>query len=52
MVAWAWATNGFFSVIGSVATAILAMTVGFRVVFGVAAVVYLAACWLLTRLAR
>lgn len=52
MVAWAWATNGFFSVIGSVATTILAMSVGFRVVFAMAAVVYLAAAALLTRLAR
>ncbi len=52
MVAFAWATNGFFSVIGSVATTILAMSVGFRVVFAVAALVYLAAAWLLVRLAR
>jgi hypothetical protein len=29
-VAWAWAVNGFFSVIGSVLTTILAMTFGFR----------------------
>ena len=52
LVAWAWATNGFFSVIGSVATTILAMTGGFRVVFAAAGVVYLLACWLLARLAR
>jgi hypothetical protein len=52
LVAWAWATNGFFSVIGSVATTMLAMTFGFRVVFAVAGVTYLAACWILTRLAR
>jgi spermidine synthase len=52
LVAWAWATNGFFSVIGSVATTILAMTTGFRVVFAAAGVIYLAACWLLARLAR
>ncbi len=51
LVAWAWATNGFFSVIGSVATTMLAMTVGFRVVFAVAALVYLVAIGLLTRLA-
>ena len=29
-VAWAWAVNGFFSVIGSVLTTILSMTFGFR----------------------
>lgn len=28
-MAWGWATNGFFSVIGSVLTTILAMTYGF-----------------------
>jgi hypothetical protein len=28
-VAWGWATNGFFSVVGSVSTTILAMSVGF-----------------------
>jgi len=52
LVAWAWATNGFFSVIGSVATTMLAMTVGFRLVFAAAGVTYLVACRLLTRLAR
>jgi hypothetical protein len=31
-VAWAWAVNGFFSVIGSVLTTILSMTFGFRAV--------------------
>ncbi|NNE74205.1 MAG: hypothetical protein HKN26_11115 [Acidimicrobiales bacterium] len=31
-VAWAWAINGFFSVIGSVLTTILSMTFGFRTV--------------------
>jgi hypothetical protein len=31
-VAWGWAVNGFFSVIGSVLTTILSMTFGFRAV--------------------
>ena len=31
-MAWAWAVNGFFSVIGSVLTTILSMTFGFRTV--------------------
>jgi hypothetical protein len=31
-VAWGWAVNGFFSVIGSVLTTILSMAVGFRLV--------------------
>ena len=37
-VAWGWAVNGFFSVIGSVLTTMLAMTFGF-------ANVLLFACW-------
>jgi len=46
-VAWGWAVNGFASVIGSVLTTILAMTFGFRAVFGVALVAYLVAIALL-----
>ena len=42
-VAWAWAVNGFFSVIGSVLTTILSMTFGFRVVMFLALVAYAAA---------
>ena len=46
-VAWAWAVNGFFSVIGSVLTTVLSMTFGFRAVqfsalgvYAVAAIVF------------
>lgn len=39
-VAWAWAVNGFFSVIGSVLTTMLAMSFGFRAVQVSALVVY------------
>jgi hypothetical protein len=39
-VAWSWAVNGFFSVIGSVLTTILAMSFGFRAVQLVALGVY------------
>ena len=39
-VAWGWAVNGFFSVIGSVGTTILAMAYGFRTVQVVALCVY------------
>ena len=51
-VAWSWAINGFFSVIGSVLTTILAMTYGFRLVqlFGLLA--YAAAAVALSRLSR
>ena len=39
-VAWSWAVNGFFSVIGSVLTIILAMSIGFRAVQGIALAIY------------
>ena len=39
-VAWAWAVNGFFAVIGSVLTTILSMALGFRTVQFVALAVY------------
>jgi Spermine/spermidine synthase domain len=43
LVPWAWGVNGFFTVIGSVSTVILAMALGFRIVLGVAAACYLVA---------
>ncbi|MEL7206933.1 MAG: hypothetical protein AAGK32_01650, partial [Actinomycetota bacterium] len=49
-VAWSWAVNGFFSVIGSVLTTILAMTFGFDTVLVVALVTYLIALGALYRL--
>jgi hypothetical protein len=39
-MAWGWALNGFFSVIGSVLTTILSMTLGFRMVLVLAVAVY------------
>ena len=47
-VAWAWAINGFFSVLGSVSSGILAMMVGFSAVMWIALGMYLvgiAAFW-------
>jgi hypothetical protein len=48
-IAWGWAVNGFFSVIGSVGTTILAMAFGFRAVqvaalctYGVAVLAFIA----------
>jgi hypothetical protein len=49
-VAWAWAINGFFSVIGSVLTTILSMTFGFRTVQFAALGIYLIAAAAFTRL--
>jgi MFS family permease len=39
-VAWAWAVNGFFSVVASVLSTILSMTIGFNLVFLLALVIY------------
>jgi hypothetical protein len=46
-VAWGWAVNGFFSVIGSVLTTILSMTFGFRAVLFLGLLAYAVATWLL-----
>jgi hypothetical protein len=43
LVPWAWAVNGFFTVIGSVGAMILGMALGFSAVLIVAAMCYLAA---------
>ena len=47
-VAWAWAVNGFFSVVSSVLSTVLSMALGFDVVMLLALVVYgigIAALW-------
>lgn len=51
-VAWAWAVNGFASVVGSVSTTMLSMTYGFRAVQWGAVVVYAFAVAALARLRR
>ncbi len=51
-VAWGWAINGFFSVIGSTLTTIVSMSYGFRVVLLSAVVLYLIVIVLLRRLVR
>ena len=51
-VAWAWAINGFFSVIGSVLTTILSMTFGFATVQLLAVAIYAVAVATYGRLAR
>ena len=51
-VAWAWAVNGFFSVIGSVLTTILSMALGFRTVQFAALAIYAIAVVAFTRLPR
>jgi hypothetical protein len=49
-VAWAWAVNGFFSVVGSVLTTILSMALGFRMVQFAALLVYGIAAFAFMRL--
>jgi hypothetical protein len=51
-VAWAWAVNGFFSVIGSVLTTILSMSFGFHAVQYAALGFYLIAAVAFSRLRR
>ena len=50
-VAWGWAINGFFSVIGSTLTTMVSMTFGFRAVLLASVICYLVVVALLTRLA-
>jgi predicted membrane-bound spermidine synthase len=49
-IAWSWAINGFFSVIGSVGTTILSMIFGFRVVLVLGLATYTIAVLALRRL--
>jgi hypothetical protein len=50
-VAWGWAINGFFSVIGSTLTTMASMALGFRAVLVASVVLYLVVITLLDRLA-
>lgn len=49
-VAWAWAVNGFFSVIASVLATILAMILGFKALMLVALAVYAVGVFALSRI--
>jgi len=40
IIPWAWATNGYFTVLGSALSVLMAMTMGFTAVFVVAAAIY------------
>ncbi len=50
-IAWSWAVNGFFSVIGAVLATMLSMTFGFTVVLYLALAVYVVAAVAFRRLA-
>jgi len=43
IIPWAWAVNGYFTVIGTALSVLLAMIAGFTTVFLIAAAVYAAA---------
>ena len=49
-VAWAWAVNGFFSVMASILSTILAMVFGFKLVLSLALAIYAVGALALTRL--
>jgi hypothetical protein len=49
-VAWAWAINGFFSVIASILSTILAMAFGFKVLLLLALAIYLVGVVSLSRI--
>jgi len=49
MVPWAWAINGSLSVIGSIATVIVSMNLGFAAVLVIAVCIYAVAFWALVR---
>ena len=51
-ISWAWAINGFFSVIGSVLTTILAMTYGFGFTQSLGLAFYLTAILMLPHLSK
>jgi hypothetical protein len=48
IVSWAWATNGYFTVVGSALTVVIAVNFGFVAVFIAAAAIYAAAPFFLT----
>ena len=48
-VAWGWAVNGVFSVMGSIGATVLSMTFGFRAVLWAALVLYVVAAVTLRR---
>ena len=49
MIPWAWAMNGYFTVIGSALSVILAANLGFSIVFYVAVLAYLSSLFFLGR---
>lgn len=49
IIPWAWATNGYFTVVGSALSVLVASTTGFTSVFVIAAALYAISPWFLSR---
>jgi hypothetical protein len=52
LIPWAWSINGFFSVIGSSATVLIAITWGFKSIIVIAVLLYILSAFIFTRLSR
>jgi spermidine synthase len=52
LIPWAWSINGFFSVIGSSASVLIAITWGFRSIIVLAVLLYILSAFIFTRLSR
>ncbi len=50
LIPWAWSINGFFSVIGSSTTVLIAITCGFKSIILMAVVLYILSAFMFTRL--
>jgi hypothetical protein len=49
-IAWGWALNGFFTVVGGLASVMLSMAFGFRLTLVIAGLIYLVAFWCFARI--
>ncbi|MEN6318542.1 MAG: hypothetical protein ABFD82_07270 [Syntrophaceae bacterium] len=52
LIPWAWSINGFFSVIGSSATVLIAITWGFHSIIVMAVLLYILSAFIFIRLSR
>jgi spermidine synthase len=50
LIPWAWSINGFFSVIGSSTTVLIAITCGFKSIILIAVLLYMLSAFMFTRL--
>jgi hypothetical protein len=50
LIPWAWSINGFFSVIGSSTTVLIAIACGFKSIIVIAVLLYMLSAFMFTRL--